>query len=41
MSDLHLSTVELEQGVEDILGSPNDSGELKLIVYRPNVAHKL
>ena len=34
---MHLSTAELEQGVEHILGSPGDSGELKLIVYRPDV----
>jgi len=37
MSDMHLSTAELEQGVEHILGSPSDRGELKLIVYRPDV----
>jgi hypothetical protein len=33
----HPSADELEQGVEHILNSPSDSGELKLIVQRPEV----
>lgn len=37
MSELHLSAAELEQGVEHILASPSDNGELKLIVRRPEV----
>ena len=37
MSDLHLSKELLEQGVEYIIGSPADDGELKLIVRRPDV----
>ena len=37
MSETHLSTEQLEQGVEHILASPTDNGELKLIVSRPNV----
>ena len=37
MSEIHLSTEQLEQGVEHILGSPTDNGELKLIVRRPDV----
>lgn len=34
---LHLSPEELEQAVPHILESPRDEGELKLIVYRPDV----
>lgn len=33
----HLATGELEQGLPHIEGSPRDGGELKLIVYRPDV----
>ena len=33
----HLTTAELEQGLENIEASPKDKGELKLIVYRPGV----
>jgi len=33
----HLTTAELERGLERILESPKDGGELKLIVYRPDV----
>ncbi len=33
----HLSTAELEQGLDNIFESPDDSGELKLIVRRPEV----
>jgi hypothetical protein len=33
----HLSADELNQGVEHILASPADAGELKLIVRRPDV----
>ena len=33
----HFSADELNQGVDHILASPADSGELKLIVRRPNV----
>ena len=33
----HLSTGELEQGLENILQSPGDDGELVLIVRRPDV----
>ena len=33
----HLTTAELEQGLEHIAASPTDNGELKLIVYRPDV----
>ena len=32
-----LSTKELEQGLEHIEASPRNNGELKLIVYRPDV----
>ena len=37
MSDMHLSTEQLEQGVDHILASPGDDGELHLIVRRPDV----
>ena len=37
MSDTHLSATELELGVEHILASPRDDGELQLIVRRPDV----
>ncbi len=37
MSDTHLSAAQLEQGVDHILGSPTDEGELMLIVNRPDV----
>ncbi|MGI9221465.1 MAG: MOSC domain-containing protein [Woeseiaceae bacterium] len=37
MSDMHLSTEQLEQGVEHILAAPKDAGELKLIVRRPEI----
>ena len=33
----HLTTEELEAGLEDIRQSPRDSGELKMIVRRPEV----
>jgi hypothetical protein len=33
----HFSAAELEQGVEHILATPRDDGELKLIVQRPDV----
>lgn len=33
----HLSTAELEQGLDNILKSPDDRGELQLIVRRPEV----
>lgn len=33
----HFSADELNQGVEHILASPSDNGELKLIVSRPDV----
>lgn len=33
----HFSAAELEQGVENILATPKDDGELKLIVRRPEV----
>ena len=37
MPDLYLGTAELEQGVDHILASPRDNGELQLIVRRPDV----
>lgn len=37
MTDTHLSTEQLEQGVDHILASPTDNGVLKLIVARPVV----
>ncbi len=37
MSDRHLSAEELNAGVDSILASPSDNGELKLIVRRPAV----
>jgi len=37
MSEIHLSAEQLEQGVDHILASPTDNGELKLIVRRPGV----
>lgn len=37
MPDTHLSTEQLEQGVDHILASPKDAGELQLIVARPQV----
>ena len=36
-TDEHLSADKLEQGVEHILASPSDVGQLKLIVRRPDV----
>lgn len=33
----HLTTAELEQGLENILASPKDNGVLDLIVRRPDV----
>lgn len=33
----HLTTEELEQGLDHILASPRDSGRLELIVRRPDV----
>jgi hypothetical protein len=36
-TDRHLSTAELEQGLDNILESPDDCGELKLVVRRPEV----
>jgi hypothetical protein len=40
MSETHLSTEQLEQGVEHILASPKDNAELKLIVRRPDVGER-
>lgn len=40
MSALHLSAEQLEQGVDHILASPTDNGELKLIVRRPDVEER-
>lgn len=37
ISGRHLSTEELEQGLEFILDSPSDNGALELIVRRPGV----
>jgi hypothetical protein len=37
VSELHLSAERLERGVDYILDSPSDGGELKLIVRRPAV----
>ncbi len=37
MSDIHPSAEELNTGVEHILASPTDNGELQLIVRRPGV----
>ena len=37
MSDMHLNTAELERGIDHILASPSDGGELKLIVRRPDI----
>jgi hypothetical protein len=37
MLDMYLSVGELEQGVDHILASPSDAGELKRIVRRPDV----
>jgi hypothetical protein len=34
---MHLSAEQLERGVDHILASPTDNGELKLIVRRPDV----
>jgi MOSC domain-containing protein YiiM len=34
-SALHLSTVELEQGLADVLASPRDTGRLEAIFVRP------
>ena len=34
-SVLHLSTVELEQGLAEVLESPHDSGRLEVIFVRP------
>lgn len=36
----HLTTAELEAGLEHILEAPKDHGELKLIVYRPDVEQR-
>ena len=36
-TDEHLSADKLEQGVDHILASPSDVGQLKLIVRRPDV----
>src|SRR5574342_1406307 len=33
----HLTTSELEAGLEDVRNSPRDAGELKMIVRRPEV----
>ena len=33
----HFSAAQLEQGIENILATPKDDGELKLIVQRPEV----
>ncbi len=33
----HLSASKLEKGVEHILATPKDDGELKLIVCRPEI----
>jgi hypothetical protein len=40
MSEMHLSTEQLEQGIDHILASPADNGELKLIVRRPDVGER-
>ena len=37
MSELHLSADQLEKGVDHILDSPQEDGELQLIVRRPDV----
>lgn len=37
MSDMHLNAAELERGIDHILASPSDDGELKLIVRRPDI----
>jgi len=37
MSDVHLNAAELERGIDHILASPSDDGELKLIVRRPDI----
>ena len=36
-ASLHFSAARLEQGVEHVLETPKDEGELKLIVRRPEV----
>lgn len=33
----HFSATELDQGIENILAAPEDNGELRLIVQRPEV----
>jgi hypothetical protein len=40
MSEMHLSAEQLEEGVDHILASPKDNGELKLIVRRPDVEER-
>ena len=37
MSDTHLNAAELERGIDHILASPGDDGELRLIVRRPDI----
>jgi len=39
-SATHFSADELKQGVDHILDSPTDNGELKLIVRRPDVGER-
>lgn len=39
-AERHLNTEELEQGLAHVLESPQDNGELKLIVARPGVEQR-
>ncbi|HEX6323907.1 MAG TPA: hypothetical protein VFZ36_09290, partial [Vicinamibacterales bacterium] len=36
----HLTAAQLEAGLDAIRDSPNDAGELQLIVRRPRVNHR-
>lgn len=36
----HLTTAQLEAGLDEIMQSPQDAGELQLIVRRPRVGHR-
>jgi hypothetical protein len=38
--NMYLSAVELERGVDHIIASPSDNGELQLIVSRPEVERR-
>lgn len=40
MLDMHLSSAELEAGLDHVLASPKDDGELVLIVARPRPAER-